>query len=281
MNNRIGFMQGRLSPLRGGLIQSFPWEHWQNEFEIGSKINVRTMEWTLDYERIVENPLMTNEGQQEILKLCNNLQVVIPSLTGDCFMQAPFWKANLSEANELKDTFKSVCNACGNIGIKIVVIPLVDNGRIENATQEDRLISFLHDNEKFFNNIQIQIAFESDFGPHDLKKFIDRLNPNIFGINYDMGNSASLGFDPDDEFNLYGDRVINVHVKDRLLGGSTVELGCGNTNFDKVFSNLGRVNYRGNYILQTARARDGDHARAITDYYKFTTEYIKKYNYVT
>ena len=44
----------------------------------------------------------------------------------------------------------------------------------------------------------------------------------------DIGNSASLGLNPLDEFEAFGDRILNVHVKDRVLGGTTVPLGLGN-----------------------------------------------------
>jgi len=99
-----------------------------------------------------------------------------------------------------------------------------------------------------------------------LKRFIDRLPSDRFGINYDIGNSAALGFDPRDEFAAYGSRIVNVHVKDRVRGGTTVALGSGNAGFELVFSELKNANYSGNYILQTARAADGDHAVAIARY---------------
>ena len=71
---------------------------------------------------------------------------------------------------------------------------------------------------------------------------------------------AAAGFDPAEEIEAYGHRILSVHVKDRVLGGSTVPLGSGNADFEAVFAALGRVRYVGNYILQTARATDGDHA---------------------
>ena len=66
-----------------------------------------------------------------------------------------------------------------------------------------------------------------------------------------------------DEFICYGDRIINVHVKDRKFGGSTIELGRGDADFGTVFSLLNRQKYSGNYILQTARANDGQHVRLL------------------
>ena len=45
MTKNIGFMQGRLSPMDDGKIQSFPWKYWQNEFALASKYNFDLIEW--------------------------------------------------------------------------------------------------------------------------------------------------------------------------------------------------------------------------------------------
>ena len=62
MQMPIGFMQGRLSPLVNGKIQAFPWNSWEEEFKIASENNFKIMEWTLDQERLYENPLMCKNG---------------------------------------------------------------------------------------------------------------------------------------------------------------------------------------------------------------------------
>jgi L-ribulose-5-phosphate 3-epimerase len=276
-NLKIGFMQGRLSPLINRKIQSFPWQTWKKEFEEGNKINLTTMEWTIDQERIYENPLMTTEGQNQVKDLCTEYNFSIPSLTGDCFMQAPLWKSKNNERKSLEKVFLDVANSCSAVNIEMIVMPLVDNGSLENINQENDLIAFLKSNENIFLEKKLKILFESDYAPIRLAKFIDRLNPLIFGINYDIGNSAALGFDCKDEFIFYAHRILNVHVKDRLLGGTTVPLGTGAADFEKVFQTLANINYEGNYILQTARARDNQHSSILSFYRDMTVDWINKY----
>lgn len=266
MKTNIGFMQGRLSPIINGRIQAFPWETWEEEFFLASKIGINIMEWTLDQERLYENPLLNEGGQKKIKSLCNKYNFFIPSLTGDCFMQAPFWKAIGEERIKLKNDFLNIVSSASLIGIRIIVIPLVDNGAIENDHQEDVLINFLKTQETMLLKNKIKISFESDFAPTNLLRFINRLDSRVFGINYDIGNSASLGFNPKEEFGLYGKRINNVHVKDRLLGGPTVPLGKGNANFHLVFNELKKQNYSGNLIMQTARASNGNHSEILKIY---------------
>lgn len=274
---KIGFMQGRLSPLIDGRIQAFPWENWKDEFPAAQRINILLMEWTLDQERLYENPLLTETGQAEIRALCKLYELNIPSLTGDCFMQAPLWKAQGAQRIALERDFVEIAKGCAAVGITMLVVPLVDNGRLQGADQEDALVRFLESQADFLAAHRLQVVFESDYVPQELARFIARLNPVLFGINYDIGNSAALGFNPQEEFAAYGQRVINVHVKDRVLGGTTVPLGTGSADFEAVFAALAQRNYQGNFILQTARAADGNHADALSTYRNMTNDWLKRH----
>ncbi len=270
-------MQGRLSPVINGRIQAFPWENWKDEFPAAQRISIHLMEWTLDQDSLYENPLLTETGQAAIRALCKRHELSIPSLTGDCFMQAPLWKAQGEKRIALERDFIEIAKGCAAIGITMLVVPLVDNGRLESADQEDELVHFLESQSDFFEENRLKVVFESDYVPQELARFIARLDPVLFGINYDIGNSAALGFTPKVEFEAYGQRVLNVHVKDRVLGGATVPLGTGSVNFDAVFAALGQINYRGNFILQTARDAYGNHADALCTYRDLTVDWLKRY----
>jgi L-ribulose-5-phosphate 3-epimerase len=275
--HKIGFMQGRLSPVIDGRIQCFPWNSWQQEFAIGALHGFHMLEWTLDQDRLYENPLLTAAGQAEIRELCRTNGFAIPSLTGDCFMQAPFWKAEGDQRAALQRDFVEIGKACAAVGISMMVVPLVDNGRLDNPDQEEVLVAFLQEQSEFLARHGLKVVFECDFEPPELARFIARLDPALFGINYDIGNSAALGFDPAREFAAYGERIVNVHIKDRLLGGTTVPLGTGNADFDIVFAALARLRYSGNYILQTARIADGDHAGALCRYRDMTVGLLARH----
>lgn len=270
----IGFMQGRLSPPVNGKIQAFPWTHWQHEFATAHANSFGLMEWTLDQERLYENPLMTAAGREEIRALMQRHKVQVLSLTGDCFMQAPFYKVEGPARKTLLTDFGHVVDACADIGIRYVVVPLVDNGRLENRAQEEALIAGLREIEPHLRD-GMKIIFESDFPPARLRGFIDRLPARHYGINYDIGNSAALGFNPDEEITAYGSRIDNVHVKDRVLSGTTVPLGSGNADFPSVFRALKRTGYRGHFILQTARAADGYHVGALRRYRDMVVNWLR------
>jgi hexulose-6-phosphate isomerase len=267
-------MQGRLCDCVDGKIQAFPWVDWEHEFPAAAKMNLSLMEWTLDQNHLYKNPLMTLTGQERIKSLCFRHNISILSLTGDCFMQAPFWKVEGHARIRLQEDFIAICRACSVLGIRMIVVPLVDNSRIENLKQENCLVNFLLDHKSFLADEGLQVIFESDFAPVELAHLIARLPCNQFGINYDIGNSAFMGFDPEIEFEAYGERILNIHVKDRVLGGGTVPLNTGCANFELVFTLLARYGYKGNYILQTARSADGKHSEILSSYRNMTYQWL-------
>jgi L-ribulose-5-phosphate 3-epimerase len=65
-----------------------------------------------------------------------------------------------------------------------------------------------------------------------------------------------------------------VHVKDRLRGGTTVPLGTGAAEIAKAIRLIENSGYSGQYVLQTARAADGDHAGALARYLDMTVQWI-------
>jgi hexulose-6-phosphate isomerase len=258
----IGFMQGRLSPQVNGRIQAFPAGHWREEFALAEAHGFPLMEWTIDAEELAENPLMSPGGREEIRALEKRHGVKVASLTADCFMQEPFFKAAGSETDRRFAALQALLEACAELRLGYIVLPLVDNGRVETPDQARRLREGLAALEAG----PTKIIFESDFAPADLAQFIAGYPAERFGVNYDIGNSASLGYDPVAEIGAYAARIDNVHVKDRVLGGTTVPLGEGNANLPLVFQLLTRFGYRGDLVLQTARAANGDHTGALIRY---------------
>jgi L-ribulose-5-phosphate 3-epimerase len=263
---RIGFMQGRLSPRIDGRIQAFPWPYWREEFPLAEAEGFARMEWTLDHDDLAANPLMTAAGRAEILALSARHNLAVSSITGDCFMQAPFWKASGATRDALVATAADVIRAAGAVGARILVVPLVDGGAVTTPGEAAALIGGVDALSGLLRETGVRIAFESDQPPAEQMGLVERFPSSVVGINFDIGNSASLGWAPDDEVPLIAPRLVNVHVKDRPLGGTTVPLGEGAADLPRVFRLLREVGYDGLLILQTARAQDENHVGAAVRY---------------
>ncbi len=263
LNKNLGFMQGRLSPIIDDMIQRFPYDDWNSELILAKNNNWNLMEWTIDYFTFEKNPILDDSF--------DNIKfegIKIDSITADFFMQDPFFLHESKEKiNSLILDFKKVINSMIKLKIKYIVLPLVDNASLtQNKVDEDHVIEKLSLIFNEFKKDNIEFIFESDYKPKKLLKFIEKFNSKKVGINYDSGNSASLGFKCEEEIFTYGQWIKNCHLKDRVFGGATVKFGEGNTDFQKILRCLNDIKYDGNFILQGARADNDEHLKLLNFY---------------
>ena len=256
MINYLGFMQGRLVRDENRTIQSFPSKNWKKEFPKAYELGLKNMEWTIDRKNIFKNPLFSKNGVKVINKLKNKYSININSVTCDFFMQNPFFKIKNKKTSkkELNLIYKLI-DFSNKVGIKYFIFPLVDNASLKNEEDELDLIKNLKQFSRNLLQNKQMILFESDYEPVKLKKFIKRFSSKCFGINYDLGNSASLGYKLKDE-KIYFDYVKNIHIKDRKFKGGTVRLGNGNVKFNQFIKYIKKIKFGGNLILQTARGKN-------------------------
>jgi hexulose-6-phosphate isomerase len=268
---KIGFVQGRfLDSEKKNKIQFFPSKKWKKEIKIAIKNKINLIEWTVNIENIKKNPIYNENLLHQLMKFKKKFGIKIPSVTCDFFMQNPFYKLkNNKDKIKNLEILKKVIKNGQKIGIQLFILPLVDNSSIKNFNQEKELISTL--NEKKFLKLlkkKSQILFESDYSPKKIIKFIKKFNLKKFGINYDTGNSASLNYNVKKE-KTYFKYVKNIHIKDRLKNGPSVRLGNGNWDYISFFNILKKIKYNNNLILQTARAKNGNHVEEINYSKKF------------
>lgn len=253
----IGVMQGRLLPKYKGRYQAHPLGYWQNEFSIAASLQFDYIEFILDYNDSSLNPLMSSKGLKEIQDLSVSTNVGVKSVCADYFMEAPLHHADEKIADLSKALLKELMYNCSQIGIKDIVIPCVDQSSLTDATAKFFLIEALLPLQELAEKLDVNLCLETDLSPKSFKELLDNFTSNKITVNYDTGNSASLGYSPLEEFAAYGKRISDIHIKDRNYGGSSVELGKGNTNFNDFFVALTTIEYNGPFIMQAFRDNDG------------------------
>lgn len=268
---KIGFVQGRLlESEKKNTIQFFPSKNWKKEIKIAIKNNINLIEWTVNIENIKKNPIYNEKLLGELINFKKKNNIKINSVTCDFFMQNPFYKLRSNkEKNKNLEILKKVIKNGQKVGIKLFIVPLVDNSSIKNYNQEKE-ITLVFNDKNFLKLLKkkSQILFESDYPPKKIIKFIKKFNLKKIGINYDTGNSACLDYDLNKE-RAYFKYVKNIHIKDRLKNGPSVRLGHGNWNYICFFNILKKIKYNHNLILQTARAKNGNHIEEINYSKKF------------
>jgi len=273
--NKIGIMQGRLSPPVGGRIQAFPWDAWEKEFKGAAAIGFDEIEFIFEAQDCEGNPLFTTEGLDKIKGVSDETGIQVNYVCADYFMERPFFRVSESDRNQSTETLKYLIKQCAKIGIKGIEIPLVDNSKIETEEEVELLTECLKECLAVAETYNIRLVLETSLNPLDFKALLQRINHPLLGANYDTGNSASLGYGPEEEVLKLGKWIDNVHIKDRLLGGGTVPLGEGDTDFDLVFKTLGRISYKGSFILQAARGEN--ELEVAGRYLAFVKHYVQKY----
>ena len=249
---KLGFLQGRLTK-QNKKIQQFPKKNWKFEFKLAKSLNLNLMEWTIDHYGFFQNPLINTKNHKTIKKICKKYKIKINSITADFFMEKPFWKQK--NQSHYLEKINELIEKCGALNIKYIVLPLVDNSSIKSRVIEKKVIKELLKLESRLLKNNVTCLFESDFTPKRLLNFLNFFHSKCYGLNYDLGNSASLGYNIDDEFNSCGKYIRNVHLKDRLKNGPSVRFGHGNANFKKLFFNLKKIKYSGALILQSSRSK--------------------------
>ncbi len=272
---RIGIMQGRLSPMNNGKIQTFPANTWKDEFVIAKEIGYELIEWVFDLTDIRKNPLLTKTGRSQINQQKKDFNIEIPSICCDYFIEFPFHTDSLDQRIQAQGMLIELIRISPEIGAKYLEIPLIGKSSIKDSLAAEITLNFFESIEPLLNENDVYLLLETDIMPTELNYLLERIKSNRIQLNYDTGNSAFWGFDTEYELSHYGNRIGNIHIKDCTPKDYSVMLGTGNVDFDLTFKMLKDLKYEGDFILQAARG-DDDISLAKT-YFKFTKSYIDKY----
>lgn len=255
--SRIAIMQGRLLPPEGGCFQCFPRNRWREEFPRAAEADLDAIEWIYDLQGADVNPIATGEGIAEMRALSRRHGIELVSLCADYFMDRPFTTATTAEFKELIGILLWLLERSRLAGISRIVLPFVDTSRIQAPDQENRVIDMLRRVLPLAEQLGVEIHLETSLGPSEFASLLAQVPHSILNVNYDSGNSASLGYDVRCEIAAYGPRIGSVHVKDRVYGGSTVALGKGDAEISVLLAGLASIAYEGDYVLQVARSEAG------------------------
>jgi L-ribulose-5-phosphate 3-epimerase len=251
-------MQGRLVPPEPQRFQSFPRRRWRDEFAIAAAAELDTIEWIYDAYGEEINPLATDAGVAELKKLCATHQVNVESVCADWFMEYPLVRVDGEESARRWERLRWLMTRCASLGVNRIVVPFVDASAIRTQVEMQQVVVGLRSLTGQIDRTNVEIHLETSLDPADFLQLLSDIGHPRVRVNYDSGNSASLGYKPAEEYARYGGHVGSVHIKDRTLGGGTVPLGQGGVDFAGLFSALSAYGYRGDFILQVARGPDGD-----------------------
>lgn len=255
----VGIMQGRLTPSRGRGVQFFPKEEgeWIQEFSRAAALGLSHLEWVWDRE---DNPLVDAGFRERVRQEIMKTGVRVRGADLQFLTKTDF--ANVSEA-----LFADICQAMADIGGEAIEPPLLEASSLLHSQAREVYVARLAKLVETAKRCALSLHLETDLPPRDYAKLLREI-PSL-QVVYDSGNSACMGYDVDEEWNMYGAAVANVQIKDRPQGGSTVPLGQGATDFRTLFMKMKEARYTGPVTLQAAREEDDHEEETVRTYLAF------------
>ena len=257
IKNKLGIMQGRLLPKYKKRYQAHPVDYWEDEFSIASELGLDTIEFILDYNDAEKNPLLAPGGLEDIRKIEQSTRIKVHSICADYFMEAPIHSDDSSIVDKSLKILDHLIKNASLINVKDIVLPCVDQSSLRSEKYIKNFINNIKSVVSTAESADINISLETDLAPIPFANLIDSIGSKNITVNYDTGNSAALGYDPAEEFRSYGDKITDLHIKDRLFGGPSVTLGMGDANFSKISDLLSKYDYQSIIIFQAFRDDEG------------------------
>jgi hexulose-6-phosphate isomerase len=202
------------------------------------------------------NPIWTEEGVGEIRRVIEASGVALHSVCADYFKDVPYLRASGEIRSVLASMLERLVVQTSLVGGKFIDLPFVDASRIEGRQEFPLVQEFLEPALAKAASLGITITLETSLGPADFRALLEYVNHPHLAVNYDTGNSASLGYNCAEEIDSYGTWIKTVHIKDRKLHGSTVPLGTGNADLPTFFRRLSDAGFDGPLVFQAAREGD-------------------------
>ena len=246
-------MQGRLLPPVNGRLQAFPGKDWIKEFSLAKECGLDAIELIFDIERIVDNPLNTDEGLKIIQDLTERFGIKVISVCADYFMSKGFLRETKQDREENIKVLEELTWRCHKVGIKYIVVPFVDQAEIKTNEELNQVRDSLLTALENTNGCDVIYALEMSLPGDTIGRFLEKIDHPRLKVNYDTGNSTSLGYDLVSEIERLQSLIVDVHIKDKKYYGESCLLGEGDTDFDVAFEAFARINYRGPFLLQAQR----------------------------
>lgn len=259
MSLAMGIMQGRLTPSYGRGIQFFPRDYgaWEKEFSLAATIGLSHIEWVWD---MPENPLTDPDFRAKVHARIAETGVPVKGVDLQFLTKIDF--AEISDR-----MLRTICEAMADINGVAVEPPLLEGSTLLDSERKEVRVARLVRFSEIVKEYGLSLHLETDLPPAEYGELLSDI-PDI-SVLYDSGNSASMGYSIDEEWNTYAPLIRNVQIKDRLSGGNTVPLGKGATDFRVLFKKMKETGYTGLVTLQAARGEDGHELDTIQNYMEF------------
>lgn len=251
---KIGISQGRLIKPPNNELQWFPGPKWKEEFLIAKKIGLNHIEFLAEIKHNPSNPIWTKKGRDEIKACSREYEIQNYSACYDYLIENTIID-DFSINSHLYIYTKKFIDACSELNLKMIILPLLGNNNLNNLNME-RVRKFLEIVIPYAFNKKIFISIESLADPILITELLKNFLNYSTGCVYDTGNRVLLSNDQENDILSLSQFIKHIHIKDKNKINENVILGNGIVDFEKIFSGLRKINYKGIFTMETNRGED-------------------------
>jgi len=243
----IGILQGRLTYTKKKL-QWFPKDPLK-EFPIAKKLKYNFIEFFAEKNINKKNPIWSDDGIRNYNKYTRKNNLLIYSFCDDYYITNDLSK---------KETFNyalKILKRVHLLKIKKYIIPLYGKSFLLPRNKKG-ILKNISRISKICSNYKIELLLESNMSPQtfmDLKEKI--CHKNCYFL-FDTGNRIVLQRNFEKDIMLFGKNIKHIHLKDKDYLKKNVIIGNGLMNFDLLFSYLKKINYKGNFTIESQRGNN-------------------------
>jgi len=247
---RIGIMQGRLSARPEHRLQAFPHQTWPEEFAQAKRLGFSYLEWIYEAERAPENPIASHAGRAAIRACSAASGLPVGSVCGDYFMIHRLAGGSEQARAENAAALSELVRWTRELGATRILLPLLETSAVDTPEQKREVTESIRRVCPALEAYDIVLGLEMEIPGHEYAALIQGIgHPNVRAY-YDTGNSTAQGLNIETDIAPLLPLLEAVHLKDRVVAGTSQPFGRGAANFAGLFRVLERAGYAGDFLTQ-------------------------------
>lgn len=247
---RIGVMQGRLSPRPESRLQAFPHQTWPDEFAQAKRVGFSYLEWIYEAERAEENPIASSAGRAAIRACAAASGLPVGSVCADYFMIHRLAGGTAHERSEHAAALSELVRWTRELGATRILLPLLETSALSTPEQVRQATESIQSVCPALEAYDVTLGLEMEIPGEEYAKVIRGIGHSHVRAYYDTGNSTAQGLDIASDILPLLPLLEAVHMKDRVVGGTSQPFGRGAANFKGFFAVLAGAGYVGDFLTQ-------------------------------
>ncbi|MCC7355904.1 MAG: sugar phosphate isomerase/epimerase [Anaerolineae bacterium] len=235
---------------------------WDVYYDIARRVGLDGIELGVG-EKYNETDLWNSGGRHKILSLSQQSGIATSSVCLHSYWNFSFAHPDAVVRQRAKCITQEAAQLAAELGARHILIPLTCPKEVDGATARARWLEGIGSCAQAAESAGVFFCLENvgkSFGdsPEQIIDIVDTIHSPAVKVYYDPGNAVSSGFDPVRGVELYGQRIGQIHVKER----DGKYLGEGRVPWREIIAALRKVGYDGWLILETNPTEDPEAAAA-------------------